>query len=235
MIDFHTHILPRMDDGSRRMAETQKMLKMEYDQGVRQIVASSHFYAQNEFPETFLDRRERRLVRVREMMKEEQWGHEMQIFGGAEVLYYSGMADSPMLHSLCIDGTDQLLLELPFMQWDREVYYEVKKIVENQKIKVILAHIERYYNYQKDKEIWDELLELPLTIQLNAGEMLAFSYRKLCKNLLNSDIPVLLGTDCHNIGRRKPNMEKGRRAVEKLAGAEKLQEIERFGEQVLNL
>lgn len=32
MIDFHTHILPRMDDGSRRMAETQKMLKMEYDQ-----------------------------------------------------------------------------------------------------------------------------------------------------------------------------------------------------------
>ena len=35
MIDFHTHILPRMDDGSRRMAETQKMLKMEYDQGVR--------------------------------------------------------------------------------------------------------------------------------------------------------------------------------------------------------
>ena len=53
MIDFHTHILPRMDDGSRRMAETQKMLKMEYDQGVRQVVASSHFYAQHEFPETF--------------------------------------------------------------------------------------------------------------------------------------------------------------------------------------
>ena len=31
MIDFHAHILPRMDDGSHRMAETQKMLKMEYD------------------------------------------------------------------------------------------------------------------------------------------------------------------------------------------------------------
>lgn len=74
MIDFHTHILPRMDDGSRRMAETQKMLKMEYDQGVRQVVASSHFYAQHEFPETFLDRRERRLARVREILHEEEWG-----------------------------------------------------------------------------------------------------------------------------------------------------------------
>ena len=78
MIDFHTHILPRMDDGSRRMAETQKMLKMEYDQGVRQVVASSHFYAQHEFPETFLDRRGRRLARVREILHEEEWGQEMQ-------------------------------------------------------------------------------------------------------------------------------------------------------------
>ena len=86
MIDFHAHILPRMDDGSHRMAETQKMLKMEYDQGVRQVVASSHFYAQHEFPEVFLDRRERRLARVRETLYEEEWGQEMQIFGGAEVL-----------------------------------------------------------------------------------------------------------------------------------------------------
>ena len=144
MIDFHTHILPRMDDGSRRMAETQKMLKMEYDQGVRQVVASSHFYAQHEFPETFLDRRGRRLARVREILHEEEWGQEMQIFGGAEVLYYNGMADSPMLPSLCIEGTDTLLLEMPFSQWDKEVYREVRKIIEHRRIKVILAHVERY-------------------------------------------------------------------------------------------
>lgn len=172
MIDFHTHILPRMDDGSRRMAETQKMLKMEYDQGVRQVVASSHFYAQHEFPETFLDRRERRLARVREILHEEEWGQEMQIFGGAEVLYYNGMADSPMLPSLCIEGTDTLLLEMPFSQWDKEVYREVRKIIEHRRIKVILAHVERYSSYQKNKDIWEEILDLPLTIQLNAGEIL---------------------------------------------------------------
>lgn len=235
MIDFHTHILPRMDDGSRRMAETQKMLKMEYDQGVRQIVASSHFYAQHEFPEVFLERRERRLARIREILKEEEWGQKMQIFGGAEVLYYNGMADSPMLPKLCIEGTDTLLLEMPFSQWDKEVYMEVRKIIENRRIKVILAHVERYSAYQKDKDIWEEILDLPLTIQLNAGEILMLGKKKLCRQLLNSEIPVLLGTDCHNTGRRKPNMEKGRKAVERLAGTEKLEEIDRLGEQVLNL
>ena len=221
MIDFHTHILPRMDDGSRRMAETQKMLKMEYDQGVRQVVASSHFYAQHEFPETFLDRRGRRLARVREILHEEEWGQEMQIFGGAEVLYYNGMADSPMLPSLCIEGTDTLLLEMPFSQWDKEVYREVRKIIEHRRIKVILAHVERY--------------SLPLTIQLNAGEILQFGKKKLCRELLNSGIPVLLGSDCHNTGRRAPNMLKGKKAVDKLAGAGKSEEIDRLGEQVLNI
>lgn len=211
MIDFHTHILPRMDDGSRRMAETQKMLKMEYDQGVRQVVASSHFYAQHEFPETFLDRRGRRLARVREILHEEEWGQEMQIFGGAEVLYYNGMADSPMLPSLCIEGTDTLLLEMPFSQWDKEVYREVRKIIEHRRIKVILAHVERYSSYQKNKDIWEEILDLPLTIQLNAGEILQFGKKKLCRELLNSGIPVLLGSDCHNTGRRAPNMLKGKK------------------------
>ena len=235
MIDFHTHILPRMDDGSRRMAETQKMLKMEYDQGVRQVVASSHFYAQHEFPEPFLDRRGRRLTRVREILHEEEWGQEMQIFGGAEVLYYNGMADSPMLPSLCIEGTDTLLLEMPFSQWDKEVYREVRKIIENRRIKVILAHVERYSSYQKNKDIWEEILDLPLTIQLNAGEILQFGKKKLCRELLNSGIPVLLGSDCHNTGRRAPNMLKGKKAVEKLAGAGKSEEIDRLGEQVLNI
>ena len=140
-----------------------------------------------------------------------------------------------MLPSLCIEGTDTLLLEMPFSQWDKEVYREVRKIIENRRIKVILAHVERYSSYQKNKDIWEEILDLPLTIQLNAGEILQFGKKKLCRELLNSGIPVLLGSDCHNTGRRAPNMLKGRKAVEKLAGAGKSEEIDRLGEQVLNI
>ena len=55
------------------------------------------------------------------------------------------------------------------------------------------------------------------------------------RKLLNSGIPVLLGSDCHNTGRRAPNMLKGRKAVEKLAGAGKSEEIDRLGERVLNI
>ena len=48
MIDFHTHILPLMDDGSKSIEESIKMLKMLSAQGVKRIVATPHFYANDE-------------------------------------------------------------------------------------------------------------------------------------------------------------------------------------------
>lgn len=46
MIDFHTHILPGIDDGSRSVEMTMQMLNAETEQGVTGIVATPHFYAQ---------------------------------------------------------------------------------------------------------------------------------------------------------------------------------------------
>ncbi len=235
MIDFHTHILPRMDDGSRNIVETRKMLKMEFDQGVRHVVSTSHFYAQREFPEEFLERRQRRISRVREMLQEEEWGSQMKLYAGAEVLYFTGMAESPALSDLCIEKTDTLLLELPFFQWDKEIYLEVKKIIEVRRKKVILAHVERYFQYQKDTDIWDQMLELPVYIQLNTGNIGAWGKKGICRKLLKSELPILLGSDCHSIRKRPPDIRKGRKQVEKTAGTAMLEQIDRLGKQVLKI
>ena len=57
MIDFHTHILPKMDDGSKSTEESIAMLKMQAEQGIRWVVATPHFYAEHESPQDFLQRR----------------------------------------------------------------------------------------------------------------------------------------------------------------------------------
>ena len=57
MIDFHTHILPKMDDGSKSTEESIAMLKMQAEQGIRWVVATPHFYAEPESPQDFLQRR----------------------------------------------------------------------------------------------------------------------------------------------------------------------------------
>lgn len=53
-IDFHSHILPNMDDGSSGIDESLKLLQMLADQNVEKVILTSHFYRQNENIEKFI-------------------------------------------------------------------------------------------------------------------------------------------------------------------------------------
>ena len=57
MIDWHSHILPAVDDGSRNAEESIKLLELLAEQGVKTVVATPHFIADNESVEDFLRRR----------------------------------------------------------------------------------------------------------------------------------------------------------------------------------
>ena len=48
MIDWHSHVLPQMDDGSKSAEESLAMLKMQSEQGVDTVIATPHFYANDE-------------------------------------------------------------------------------------------------------------------------------------------------------------------------------------------
>ena len=43
-IDFHCHILPKMDDGSDSINTSLAMLRAEHTQGVNRVVLTPHFY-----------------------------------------------------------------------------------------------------------------------------------------------------------------------------------------------
>ena len=45
MIDFHSHILPGVDDGPQNMEDSLSMLRSSFLQGVDLVVSTSHFYA----------------------------------------------------------------------------------------------------------------------------------------------------------------------------------------------
>lgn len=45
IMDFHSHILPGIDDGSASLEESIAMLRMEAEQGITHVIATPHFYA----------------------------------------------------------------------------------------------------------------------------------------------------------------------------------------------
>ena len=59
LIDFHTHVLPDMDDGARDASESVKILEALAAQGVGIVYATPHFYADMESVSDFAQRREK--------------------------------------------------------------------------------------------------------------------------------------------------------------------------------
>lgn len=233
MIDFHSHFLPQIDDGSSSLDESMDMLRIMHAQNVTKIVATPHFYANQDSIEHFLKRRDKAYDRVRCQIEKEALTVP-DIMTGAEVYYFGGIGKAEQVHSLCMQGTDILLLEMPFTQWTESMLRSVEQLLNKQKLRVVLAHVERYRDYQKDASIWNEIFSMPVVPQMNAGAFLNWKKRRKNLKLLEGFGDVLLGSDCHNLEHRRPNLPEGREVIAGRLGSEQLDRIDALGERMLS-
>ena len=228
MIDFHTHILPGIDDGSRDIRMTEAMLREEQRQGVDLVVATPHFYAGRTSLSSFMEKRAE-AARQTERLREQKDGKLPEVLSGAEVCYFPGIGEARSVAELCVSGTRTLLLELPFLQWDEAVLRDTEALIEKQGLAVVLAHVERYIGLQKDRRIWNRLMELPLIPQINAGSFLKKGgllrlgrVRNFCMDFLSGHPDLIVGSDCHNMDDRPPVLAKAREEIEAELGSEML-------------
>ena len=240
MTDFHTHILPGIDDGSRDIDMTMAMLEAERDMGVTHIYATPHFYAHRKSVSTFLDRRNKALSEVRQILSRRT--DLPAITEGAEVYYFTGIGRAEHLSDLCIAGTDILLLEMPFAQWNGDMVRAVDDLIRKRGLRVVLAHVERYERFQKDRSAWHRIIEMPLTLQMNAesfietGSWLRPSHaHKLCMRLIEEHENCIIGSDCHDMTERPPNIAGARQVIEQKAGAERLTAMDRYTNELLGI
>lgn len=223
MIDFHTHILPGIDDGSRDIQMTEEMLKEELRQGVSLICATPHFYAHRMSFDEFLENRKAAADLTAELLDARP--ELPDILTGAEVYYFQGMGKASRIRELCVTGTDTILVEMPFAQWNEDVLSDIDALIYKQHLDVVVAHIERYYEFQKDKRIWDEVFDLPVTRQVNAGSFLKGWHRtRFVTKILKAHPETLVGTDCHNMDTRRPNLLDAHTVIQKKLGSEALSE-----------
>ena len=201
MIDFHSHILPAIDDGSACVEESLCMLEMLREQGIDTVFATPHFDALRDSPEAFLIKRAEAYRKLQAALPEDP----PEILFGAEVMFFSGISRVKELSGLCLEGTRLLLLEMPMSKWSD---YTVKELVDlacTGSVTVMLAHVERYFAYQ-GPEVFDKLRSVGILMQVNASFFIRRSTRrKALKMLLKQEIHAL-GSDCHNTSSRPPQM-----------------------------
>ena len=231
MIDFHSHVLPGMDDGSVSLEESIAMLHMEAEQGITHVVATPHFYPRYDKPENFIDKRNRAEESLRREMA--KYSDLPQLSVGAEVYFFRGISDSQFLNLLTIQGKSCIMVEMMGTPWQQYAYDELLQIHRRCGLTPIIAHIDRYIAPFRTHGIPGALMQLPVMVQANASFFLKKGTQRLAMSLLRNDQIQLLGSDCHNLTDRPPNLGQAHQIIIQRLGEEVLSRVYTYGSGLL--
>ncbi len=217
MIDFHTHILPSVDDGSKNIEMTCEMLKTAEKQGIETVIASPHFYFDKSNVEKFVAIREAALSETKKVITENSIN--VNVLAGAEVYLTPDIAEADNLKDLCVEGTNCMLVELPANEWTGWVY-NAMYVLRSKDIIPVLAHLERYVKYISSISKILKLLEMEVVVQINTDDIGRFTYNKVIDAIVKSGKTIVLGSDGHNTTHRTINYEKGYKTFKRRYGTE---------------
>ena len=221
MTDFHAHLLPAVDDGSDSVETSLAMLEAWRSQGIDRVCATPHFYAERTTPERFLRRRAEALEALRTAMGP---GEESPaLLCGAEVRFFDGISGAEALPSLCLEGTDLLLLEMPFTRWTERMLHEVNEL-RQRGVRPVAAHLERYLDLNPRQTI-SRFLQTDVLIQCNAEFFLTRRTAGKALRMLREEKIHFLGSDAHNMGSRAPNLGPALALIERKLGPRALDRL----------
>ncbi len=230
MIDFHSHILPQMDDGADNVEEALLMLSELKNQGVTKVVATPHYRGRCSV-KRFLFDRQKSYEKLKAAM-DADGGEFPEIILGAEIAISEYILQHHGLDRLCIEGTNYLMAEMPNRNWEPYLYHVLYTLEAQYKAKIMIAHIDRYYSSISRNEKILKLIEMQPVFQINTPALMFRKGKKLLKWLELFDAKIVFGTDCHNMDGRKPLYNSPIAYVEKKHGQEFMNEINVFGENI---
>lgn len=199
LTEYHCHILPGIDDGAADADTALAMVGMMQAQGVERIVATPHFYAHREQSvAAFLERRQEAFGKI------EGKTAISDIRLGAEVAIEHGLSELEGIERLAIAGTDLILLELPYRGFKEWMLEEAYNVGAEHQLRIIFAHVHRYLEYY-NKEEMARLLSMRAMFQINNEAFETHAQRSFVRSLLRDELPLVYGSDAHDLGERRPN------------------------------
>tara|TARA_Y100001954_G_scaffold121076_1_gene130212 strand:- start:252 stop:1046 length:795 start_codon:yes stop_codon:yes gene_type:complete len=203
LIDFHNHVLPNIDDGSKSIDMSLEMMQHAAGQGITDVVNTVHYQHPKVVTENISYQRIQNELKNFQLELDSN-DISIKLHAGAEVFF---------LPNLCEISGDPLatFINGKYML----IEFQVHQIPEIQKqelfdlkmagVTPIIAHPERYRQVQDSIEFVTEWLEAGCIIQVDAGSPLGHfgSASKLAsEKIIKNGWCQILGSDAHNNQRR---------------------------------
>ena len=232
MIDAHSHILPAFDDGAKDTQMSLAMLRESKRQGIDTVISTSHCYPRHSYViDDFLRERQIAFEELKKAMEES--GEELpEVRLGCELNLTRDISEDGRLPLLCTEGTQYLLLEMPYTPWSEWHVEAVYKMTLRNDIIPVMAHIDRFLD--QSKTLLSQLFELDVLYQVNAEAFLIKQMKKRLDMLFDTGRIHFLGSDMHNMGERKPNIGEAREKIIKNYGEEHWHYLEENNRRLVN-
>lgn len=224
MIDIHSHLIPNVDDGSRSVEETVKMIKEARHAGFTDIILTSHYMEECYEPEEEVI--ELWTEQLQKVIDNESI--EIKLYTGNEVYITENVIELLKNNKVAtLANSRYLLIELPLnsnVKYAEEVIFHLKSLG----IIPIIAHPERYSYIQKDITEVENLIKQGCLIQSNFGSIIGIygkEAKKAIHKLLKNDVVHFLGSDCHKPNTIYKNMQEIMKELNKIISRDQIFKI----------
>ncbi|MBR5808793.1 MAG: hypothetical protein IKY39_01630 [Clostridia bacterium] len=226
MIDFHSHILPGVDDGAKDVETSLEMLSISKDGGVDTVLLTPHCHPRSqEHIDAFLEKRDNAFKTLSSAINENLPG----ILPASEVRIYQDFHKYKRLEELCIQGTNYILLEMPYELWKDYAFEEIYQLTRLG-FKPIMAHLDRFLDQEKH---FREIFSLGSLVQMNTSAFLEPATRKKMVKFFEKGHIHVIGSDTHDLYERKPDMKDAYDVILRKFGTEYIDYIDYAGENIL--
>lgn len=215
MIDVHCHILPGIDDGAADMETALALLRKEYEDGVRAVIATPHYRKRMFEPS------KKQIIAAYYALQPKAAAMGIQLYLGCEYHVNMEITEDIFLGKYpTMAGSRYVLSE--FSSASTEAFIRERCCyMRSRGLIPVIAHVERYPALRDDLDFIEELLEMGCKMQINAGSFLredGFKVKCFCKKLLSYGMVDLIGSDCHDMKKRTPRMGECAAWLKKKAG-----------------
>jgi tyrosine-protein phosphatase YwqE len=195
-IDFHSHLIPGIDDGSKSIEESLEIITFFQSLGVRKMITTPHV-SMDYHPNKQAD-----IIEKFQHFKDEvaKAGIEIELEVAAEYMIDDGFRALMNKGDLLTFGDKYLLIELSSFSEHRD-FSPLLFDLQSSGFNLILAHPERYSYWHNHKNAYTTLKERDVLFQMNALSLTnAYSteVNKVAKWLIENKMIDFIGSDVHH-------------------------------------
>ena len=224
IFDIHNHMLWGVDDGSKDLDMSIRMLKMAQDDGTTDVILTPH------------NKPNRRNIYVTEMVEQiailseelRKRDIKVNLYPGNEIYYRLDVYERFLNgKAATMVGSRYVLIEFnPMDEWDYIKHGADEMLMAG--YFPIIAHVERFVNVIKDIDRVYELRDKGCYIQVNAPSImgeLGWGIKKQCKALLKQGLVSFVASDAHEDVKRVPKLGECVRYITKKYGEDMAEKI----------